>query len=272
MNRRQYKTAQECAALGWLTKTQLLEKRLKPAPLQQPVDRYWQGHGWVNVYSTDCALPMRPRNAPTPAQLAALAGGRSRVGVPEAVRRHTQVRREAEATARAWLAADPLYLDTETTGLDAGAQVLELALMSGDGKFLIDTLVQTTVQMDPQASAIHGITSADLLEAPEWSDVSVELARLAAGRPIVIYNADFDVRLLQQTSRAHGLGSPPIDARCLMQLYASWHGEWNEYRGNWRWKKLSDAAAQAGYFDDRMHRAAADCRASRSVLEYLASC
>src|SRR5690606_37121994 len=44
--------------------------------------------------------------------------------------------------ARAWLAANALILDTETTGLDADAEVVELAVIDCAGAVLLDTLVR----------------------------------------------------------------------------------------------------------------------------------
>ena len=41
-----------------------------------------------------------------------------------------------------WLAADPLILDTETTGLDERAEVVELAAINARGEVLVDTFIK----------------------------------------------------------------------------------------------------------------------------------
>jgi uncharacterized protein YprB with RNaseH-like and TPR domain len=43
---------------------------------------------------------------------------------------------------RAWLNSNPLFLDTETTGLDEHAEIVELAVVDGQGEALNNTLVR----------------------------------------------------------------------------------------------------------------------------------
>lgn len=57
------------------TLAQLRSQRLKPVPDQRPVDRYWQGHGWVQLYDHKLAIPMRPPRPATPRQRAELEAG-----------------------------------------------------------------------------------------------------------------------------------------------------------------------------------------------------
>lgn len=56
------------------------------------------------------------------------------------------------------LALDPVFLDTETTGLDAGAQALEIGLMNARGERIFETRLKPTVDIDPGATAVHGIS------------------------------------------------------------------------------------------------------------------
>ena len=41
-----------------------------------------------------------------------------------------------------WLAAHPLFLDTETTGLDERDEVVELAVINVRGEVLVGTLIK----------------------------------------------------------------------------------------------------------------------------------
>jgi DNA polymerase-3 subunit epsilon len=68
-----------------------------------------------------------------------------------------------------------IYLDTETTGLDEGAEIIQLGEIDSAGKVLIDTLVKCQGDITKEASAIHGITKEDLNGAPNWPDVYREL-------------------------------------------------------------------------------------------------
>jgi hypothetical protein len=58
--------------------------------------------------------------------------------------------------AHTWLALDPVFLDTETTGLDAGAQALEIGLVNARGERIFETRLKPTVGIDPTAAAVHG--------------------------------------------------------------------------------------------------------------------
>ena len=49
-------------------------------------------------------------------------------------------RRGAIFGARRLLEADPLILDTETTGLDENAEICELAIITHEGKVVVDSL------------------------------------------------------------------------------------------------------------------------------------
>jgi len=182
-------------------------------------------------------------------------------------------RGEARRRAVAWaatLASDPevVYLDTETTGLGGGAEVVDIAVVGHDGRVLFETLVRPVTPIPPDASAIHGIRDADVAGAPGWPEIHDRLCRLLTGRPIVVYNAAFDRRIVAQCCARHGLPFPDLVWECAMQAYARFHGEGDG--GRYRLHKLERAvrafdAAPGG------HRAAADALACRAVVVGMAS-
>ncbi|MBK9092764.1 MAG: hypothetical protein IPM84_08295 [Anaerolineae bacterium] len=51
-------------------------------------------------------------------------------------------RAQATSLALAALTSRPLYLDTETTGLGAGAEIVEVCLLEADGSVLLTSLVR----------------------------------------------------------------------------------------------------------------------------------
>jgi DNA polymerase III epsilon subunit-like protein len=104
--------------------------------------------------------------------------------------------------AYTWLALDPVFLDTETTGLDAGAQALDIGLVNARGERIFETRLKPTVAIDPAAAALHGISDEDLVSAPSWPDIAQQLQHHIGRRPLVIFNADFDTRILKQTAAA----------------------------------------------------------------------
>lgn len=75
-----------------------------------------------------------------------------------------------------------LFLDTETTGLGNNAEALEIGLTEADGRVVFETRLRSTVEIDPQAAAVHGIDAPALRGEPSWPDVNSRsfIADLAA--------------------------------------------------------------------------------------------
>ncbi len=189
-------------------------------------------------------------------------------------------RREAiSRQARAWLEANALILDTETTGLGDDAEVVELAVIDCAGAVLLDTLVRPNGPVPAEAAAIHGITDAMLADAPTWSAIHARFCDLVEGRQVVIYSREFDTRVITQTARRYGLPAPqgfdlvldPGRIHCAMQAYAEFRGEWSAEKGQYRWQKLSAAAAQQGVTVTNAHRALGDCLMTLGVVRAMAS-
>lgn len=168
------------------------------------------------------------------------------------------------------LAVDPrtLYLDTETTGLDGGAEVVDLAVVAADGRVLLETLVRPSGRIPAGASAIHGIFDHHVTAAPTWPAVHGRLHALLAGRTVVVYNAPFDRRIVEQCCHRHRLDAPPATWECAMRRYAAFHGEPGP-RGGYRSHKLERAVAAFGAAPGG-HRAAADALACRAVVHGMA--
>ncbi|MBE3864750.1 3'-5' exonuclease, partial [Vibrio parahaemolyticus] len=98
-----------------------------------------------------------------------------------------------------------IILDTETTGLDSQAEIVEFtAICAHTGKVIVNELVKPTCSIPAEATAIHGITDEDVKDAPDFHLVfSNHFLPLLNGRPIIIYNSDFDTRLIIQSLDKH---------------------------------------------------------------------
>ena len=277
-----------------MTKTQLKAERLKPALGQRPATRYWQGQGWVYQYDVGLAVAMKPYRAPSEAQGAALAAGRLLAGTePCASCRQRIDRRDLgrsgycddcalrlarEDEEQEWraiclhavrlLALEPLFLDTETTGLDAGAEIVEIAVLDRHGAVLFESLVKPVVPVPDEAIAVHGITNEDLAQAPAWPEVATVLDGLVAGRVLVAHNAVFDKRMLSQSSDRHRLPAPTgASWECTLELLTQPNGG--------RWPNLAVAMGLAGAIRPdpgagRAHRAAYDAHCCRNIVLALA--
>ena len=159
---------------------------------------------------------------------------------------------------------DVVYLDTETTGLGREDEVVDIALVDGLGRALFDSLVRPSRPMPPEVVAIHGITDELVSGSPTWPELYPRLRRLLCSYPcVVIYNASFDLRLIDQTCRRFGLSSlvEGLEAHCAMTQFARYNG---------RRRSLSGALADLGARPSFAHRALADAHSCRALVVALA--
>ncbi|MCC7451680.1 MAG: 3'-5' exonuclease [Anaerolineae bacterium] len=167
-----------------------------------------------------------------------------------------------------------VVLDTETTGLGSDAEIVQLAIIDNRGKVLLDTLLKPTKPIPPDATRIHGITNGQVVAAPSLVMVYPRILNILQGRDVIIYNAEYDRRLLHQSSRAHGLNvlwdSVVSGWTCAMLAYAEHHGEWNPYYHSYKWQKLGAACQQQGIRVVDAHSALADCRMTLALVRRLA--
>jgi DNA polymerase-3 subunit epsilon len=158
-------------------------------------------------------------------------------------------------------------LDTETTGLDELAEVCEIAVIDQNGRVCLDTLVRPNDPIPADAAAIHGITDHMVNDAPMWLDVAPMLMHILCQRPVVTYNAAFDMRMCDQSNEPWGMGTFGVRGCCAMEAYAEYHGEPGSRPGDYRWQKLGAAAQQLGVpIAQPQHRALGDCLTTLAVL------
>jgi DNA polymerase III subunit epsilon len=183
----------------------------------------------------------------------------------------TGTRQAVIAKAREFLDQRPLYLDTETTGMGDQDEIVEVCIVEHDGTVLLESLVKSSQPIPPQASRIHGITAAMVADAPAWHALWPDIREILANRPVGIYNAEFDLRLMRQTHRRAGLRWTAVGANafCIMQLYAQYYGEWDRARRSYRWQSLGNAGRQCSIALPNRHRAREDALLARQVLQYI---
>ncbi|WP_413502304.1 3'-5' exonuclease [Serratia proteamaculans] len=177
--------------------------------------------------------------------------------------------------AQMWLEDNCLILDTETTGLGEDAEIVEISLIDCSGETLLNTLVKPRSLIPASAIAIHGITNAQVMDAPSWPEVFSQLCPMISGRTIVIYNRDYDTRLLDQTNDEWGVTDhlniewPKFE--CAMLAYAEFYGQQSD-RGGYRWQKLTAAAEQQGVkVEGAAHRALSDCLTTLGIIKVMAT-
>jgi DNA polymerase III subunit epsilon len=93
-------------------------------------------------------------------------------------------------------------LDTETTGLDPDRhRILEVAAVefdaaSGQPQRTFHALINPQQPIASELTAIHGISDADVADAPVFVDVVGDLTAFVSDAHCVIHNANFDTRML----------------------------------------------------------------------------
>ncbi|WP_409574233.1 3'-5' exonuclease [Salmonella enterica] len=88
--------------------------------------------------------------------------------------------------------------------------------MNALGEKIFETRLKPTVSIDPAAAAVHGISDDELLRAPSWPDIAPQLQHHIGRRPLVIFNADFDTRILLPDRDGSAITVNFIQSRKLM--------------------------------------------------------
>jgi len=155
-------------------------------------------------------------------------------------------------------------VDVETTGLFPGGhdRVIEIAVVHADeygrvtGKWA--TLLNPGRDLGPQH--IHGIRSAEILDAPTIDEVAMDVVALLDGRVPVAHNASFDSRFIaSELARAGVVLNPDADFLCTMQLARTFLPG--------RGRSLADCCSASGISIENAHRALDDAVAATSLLQ-----
>jgi len=165
---------------------------------------------------------------------------------------------------RTWLQKKALFLDTETTGLDTQAEVVEIAIADSKGRPVFDSLVKPTVPITPKLTEIHGISNAMVVNAPSWPEIHAEVNDIMRGKTVIAYNSNFDARIIEQTVDLHNLPGIFCYWECAMQMYKN-------HTGHYEWIKLTEAArGQDVKMQGRAHRAMADVLLTWGIVSKIA--
>ena len=107
-------------------------------------------------------------------------------------------------------AMDQIFLDTETTGLNAegGDRIVEIGCVEMVGRRLTDDkrhfYLNPQRASHPDALRVHGLTEEFLADKPLFEAVADDLMSFLAGAELVIHNASFDIGFLDAELRRIG--------------------------------------------------------------------
>jgi DNA polymerase-3 subunit epsilon len=180
-------------------------------------------------------------------------------------------RQRAILKARQILTQTPVYIDTETTGLDRNDEIVEISVVAEDGSTIFETLVRPSRSIPAGATAVHGLTDAMVLGKPTWPVIFPTLRTYIAGKVLVFYNAGFDLRMMQQSHARYRLPwKEHFTSADVMLLYADFRAEWDPIRRSNRWFSLDTAGKQSRIPLPNAHRASADALLTRALLHHIA--
>lgn len=156
-------------------------------------------------------------------------------------------------------------IDLETTGLFPSRhhRVLELAvvMVQPNGSVVDEYVTLINPGRDIGETSIHGISAAEVMHAPAFSDIAGDLVdRLRNASAIAAHNARFDVGFLDSEFGRIGYDWPGmITAICTMSLAS----QLDSYSG----RKLIDCCDSFGIDGpDEAHTALSDARATARLL------
>lgn len=111
-----------------------------------------------------------------------------------------------------------IVLDTETTGLDPadGHRIVEVGCVELVNRRLsgrhLHLYLNPDRDSDPEALAVHGLTTEFLSQHPRFADVAQQLVDYVKGAEVIIHNAPFDTRFLD--AELTRIGLPAFGTLC----------------------------------------------------------
>ncbi len=158
-------------------------------------------------------------------------------------------------TRLAWGAPENIdkyvILDTETTGLDYDAQIVELGIMDLKGNVLYDGLFKPTIPIPRQVSEIHGIYDKDVEGALSFGDEIPKIHEILKDKIILAYNSNFDEEKIKYSYEMHGLREQAKKYKWDCVMYNEM-----KIRDRKRFISLENACDVCG----QTHRAIEDCK------------
>jgi DNA polymerase III epsilon subunit-like protein len=164
-----------------------------------------------------------------------------------------------------------IVIDTETTGLDEKAEVVQFsAVRYTDHAYQVvyHAYMPSQGEMGKDASEITGITPAQLAGLPLFASHAKAIRELLSYHKVIAYKAEFDLRLLKQS---YARANEPFQSEkwfCAMNAYAAYRGEQNRY--GFRPHKLVKACKNFDIPVRNAHSATGDCIMTWKVIKAMA--
>jgi DNA polymerase-3 subunit epsilon len=173
--------------------------------------------------------------------------------------------------ARSKISENPVYLDTETTGLEATDEIIEIAIIDTNGFVIYESFIRPTKIIPAAVTDIHHITNEMVQNSPTWADQWLKIREILVNHAIGMYNAEFDLRMIQQTLAAHKIPlQDKLNAFDVMKIYSDFEGNWDSARRRMKRYRLEDAGRNMGIPLPNSHRAVDDTKLTRALFHAIA--
>ena len=177
----------------------------------------------------------------------------------------------SQEIARTLIAQKPVYIDTETTGLEKDDEVVEISIIDFDGTRLFSSLVKPSRPIPAAAQRIHHITDKEVASASAWPILWPRIRSYLYGRPVAAYNAPFDYRMMQQSHARYRLPwRDNLNMVDVLPIYSDYRGVWDPARRSMKYFKLEEAGAFFHIPLLNEHRSEADALLVRALLHSIA--
>jgi len=156
-----------------------------------------------------------------------------------------------------------IVIDVETTGLNPSSnRIVEIALLRVNNGMITESYENRFNPEGPVGKTeIHGITDADVANAPRFSDRADEIKAFIGERALVAHNAKFDLAFLRAEFARSGNELPWLKSICTLE--ASQYYLPDLYR-----RKLADCCGEIGIQIDNAHSALGDAMATAKLCHF----
>ena len=123
-----------------------------------------------------------------------------------------------------------LILKTATTGLNSSDVILELAICDRNYKTLFNERFKPLRKRSwKEAERIHGISYQDVKKCCRFKDRVEEIKSILRNNRVIIFNTDFDARLLEQTCKVEVVDHSWVDELEMLCCMAVAGGAYKNY-------------------------------------------
>jgi DNA polymerase III epsilon subunit family exonuclease len=157
--------------------------------------------------------------------------------------------------------------DCETTGTTPGRdEIVSVALVRLDADGVetsrLASLVRPSGSIPAEATAVHGISDADVASAPRFAAIAPALLAELEGAVFVAHNVRFDLAVLRDAFERAGIEYRPSAVACTLEAFRLLEPLAPDHR-------LESLCARHGISLDAAHHALADALATAGLLRLL---